>query len=243
MLHRLALGVLGAVVSTACGTILGTSEDPPTVGNGDGGAGADGRSEGATTADAGAAGDGAASDAGEAGDAGNTSKVVFVTSGLTQGDLRFGASATMPSGRLVADAHCAVEAAEAGLGGTFVAWISTGNSSAVALLGDGVRWVRTDGRLVFPSKASISAGNPPSLPIDRDARGAVVDGDADGGSAYVWTGTQNNGMSAGDPCANWSTTGAGGQGRHGVLASTQFWSDLTQDDTCEKFKHVLCFQK
>ena len=126
---------------------------------------------------------GSTSDASELPD-GNTGEVtpprrVFVTQAL-----RTGAN----GGTDGADAVCALEAKNAMLVGTFVAWLSTPASKAIDKLRTDAAFMTTDGKILWQSRAEIEAGTGPQAPITADAHGKAVTGIAE-----IWTGADGNG--------------------------------------------------
>lgn len=89
-----------------------------------------------------------------------------------------------------ADTICATLAANAGLAGNFVAWLSTSKVNAISRLGNASGWIRPDGKPVFKTVADIAQGKllyPPRL--DERGRDLGVD-------PLVMTGTWSDGTVA-----------------------------------------------
>lgn len=158
---------------------------------------------------------------------------VFITSTAYTGDL---------GGLEGGDAKCQLAADAAGLGGSFVAWLSmsflgAGDDSFEIhaidrVSGDGP-WYRLDGQLAFSNRANL--GTSPRVQINIDELGEEVGGETDiipvvdefgmtiggniiEGPRYVWTGTVAGGQSSPDAfhdCGSWGDETAG----HGLIGS------------------------
>lgn len=125
---------------------------------------------------------------------GATSLVIFLTSSTQNAD--FG-------GLAGADALCNNLASDAGLPGSFIAWLSVpGTDAADRLAIADLPFVRTDGTAVAGDLADLIDGSIAS-PINRDENGTSRSGD-------VWTGTLSNGT-ASVTCGDFDTTGGIGQ--------------------------------
>ena len=123
---------------------------------------------------------------------GAESRIIFATSSLHAGDL---------GGFEGADGICEARAAEAGLEGTFRAWLSTGEVDAPDRLDPAPgALVRTDGEIVVASWDALVGGSLQN-PISLDEHGDPIFGD-------VWTGTTADGSSAADHCEGF-TAGSG----------------------------------
>lgn len=115
--------------------------------------------------------------------------VVFVTSSVVRAD--FG-------GLEQADEICMQHARDAGLQGTFVAWLSTSTTDALSRLHGARGWVRTDGR-PFADEADdviFDSYYPPAL----DEYGVHV-----GLDARPWSGTRFDGSRDEDTCEDWTS--------------------------------------
>ncbi|MEL6178824.1 MAG: hypothetical protein AAFS10_07715 [Myxococcota bacterium] len=111
--------------------------------------------------------------------------LVFVSSHVLSGD-------SVPR----ADAMCTELAMEAGLGGTWMAWVSTSEVDAIdKLVGDGP-WSLVDGTVVFDDRASLSDTGA-KAPISTNERGEDV------GESLLYTGTGADGRATGMDCAGW----------------------------------------
>jgi len=226
----------------------------PSAGAGGGGAGAE-PPEGGTGPGPAPGGAGNAGAAGAAGAGPSTpvdpapalSKRVFVTSAAYHGDLRSQGSGA--DGLDGADRLCTESAAAAGLGGTWLAWVSTAEVDALSRLPLGVRWTLIDGSTeVFPSRGAISMG--PLHAIDTDEQGAIVA--ASGAApATVWTNTDRFGRNSvegqNNACDDW--TGQTGVATVGAVVDPALaaalglsWTDTRQPRACGSEYRLYCFE-
>ena len=127
---------------------------------------------------------------------------VFITVQAFNGDL---------GGLSGADAICQGEADRAGLGGNFVAWLSTSDTDARDRVDD-VLYRRLDGQLVAVDLNDLTDGSIAN-PINLD-----VDGGLGGSASFVFTGTLADGTAAAGNCQNWTRDfdGVGGVAGAGV---------------------------
>ena len=118
--------------------------------------------------------------------------IVFITSTTFQGD--FGAAA----GIAAADGHCVAHAEAAGIGGTYVAWISGPEIAAKDKIANASGWIRPDGKPFANTVDDILAGRI-FYPVDADEAGMRVNG-------TLWTATGLDGTydENGD-CEGWTT--------------------------------------
>lgn len=168
--------------------------------------------------------------------AGRVTKRVFVTRKVFNGD--FG-------GLVGADSQCAAAASEAGLKGTFIAWLSGRDKGAVVRAADRLdeaRYAMLDGTVAFESKAQFTAG--PSAPIMITELGTALDNISD---INVWTGTLSSGTPSPDyRCLDWTSADrddagiAGDVGRGGTD-----WSSTRSPEahSCRDANHLYCFEK
>lgn len=124
-------------------------------------------------------------------DPGNTSdagtpgiKRIFITSKGSNGSL---------GGLKGADSLCASAALDSGLGGKWVAWLSSSTEDAIDRVKDVGPWYLVDGTtLIFKNKSSMISSNP-EAPISQDEYGQPI------GPVYYWTGTAKDGKKDGSP--------------------------------------------
>ena len=151
---------------------------------------------------------------------------VFVTS--TDHAANFG-------GATAADTICQTHATNAGLPGTYVAWVSDASSTAVTRLGSARGFVRVDGAPFADTLSDITSTNKILNPLRIDENGVDV------GTVGVWTGTNANGTAHGSTCSNWTSTSGSGQ-----TGSTQggpnAWTSRTTQ-SCMGPLRLYCFQK
>lgn len=168
---------------------------------------------------------------------------VFVTSVAYHGDLKTLGGAG--SGIEGADSLCNSLAQAAGLGGTWVAWVSTSTVDAISRLAADGRWTLIDGATeVFPSRGDVQFG--PLHAIDTAEDGEVV---SDLGDVVVWTNTDRFGknVTAGqaNACDDWS--GQVGTADVGVVVDPQAamglsWTDTGQPRACGSEFRLYCFE-
>lgn len=176
-------------------------------------------------------------------------KRVFVTSARYRADF---ASRGGGDGLAGADAACTDLAHAAGLGGAWVAWLSTSHADAIDRVPDVGPWYLADRlTLVFPSKAAIAAG--PLAAIDQDERGTAV------GAVLVWTSTDASGhydvatrtyqdqSIALDGCADWTSSSSTGWASGGWTSIRARWTGdkaaIDAADPCSASDALYCFEK
>jgi len=178
-----------------------------------------------TTTDAATA---ARPDAGTDADTVPVGQRVFVTSTTVKGNL---------GGLAGADRVCGTLAAAAGLGGTWVAWLSSHDGEPQAIdrvTGTGPFRLVT-GELVAASKSDLT-GKPLAHAIDRDENGVAVP------KSRVWTGSGANGRYLTKDCAKWTGGGNNG-GRYGDSSATSAqWTDEGVED-CDRTLRLYCFER
>jgi hypothetical protein len=140
----------------------------------------------------------------------NAQTRVFVTESATSSDM---------GGVAGGDAHCQASADEAGLGGTWSAYLSGGGASAITRIAEGP-YYRMDGALIANDKADLTDGSI-AVPIQLTQYGTYM-------STWVCTGATETGGSTGYDCVGW-TRGCGVcDGDHWYVESGN--SGRTSDD-------------
>ncbi|MBK7862597.1 MAG: hypothetical protein IPJ65_29110 [Archangiaceae bacterium] len=130
-----------------------------------------------------------------AGTDGGAANFVFLTSATYPGD--FGGAA-------VADGICQAHARDAGLCGTYRAWLgSLDGGPAPSRLGAASGWVRRDGRPFVESVSALFA-NDTYYPLLHDEHGVRLPL-----LASVWAGVDVDGGISPETCADWTRTDAG----------------------------------
>ncbi len=137
---------------------------------------------------------------------------------------------------LDADGRCGTLASEAGLSGSFRAWLSDGESSP------STRFTRPEGNYVRPGGTVIAKGwagltaGPLKVSLDYDEFDdeTLLGFDA-------WTGTHADGTPSGQSCTNW--TGKG-QVTYGDIREVDGrWTKMPNAGQCSGFKHLYCFEQ
>jgi hypothetical protein len=141
----------------------------------------------------------------------------------------------------LADAHCQLLAASAGLSGAYMAWLSDasqGPSSRFLLPQASPRpFVLTNGATLAQDWTSLTNG-PLLLPIDTDEAAQNV------GSSSVWTNTTPQGDPASQDahCSAWSSSNIGVSGRIGGTTETDpNWTNFAPM-VCSGSARIYCFQ-
>lgn len=178
--------------------------------------------------------DGAVVDAADAAPPGRT---IFVTSQTFNGDL-----GTRDGG----DSKCQSAAKDAGLPGTYRAWLSEEGVSVLdRLVTDAGPLRLVNGTTVADSTADLAMAGP-RTGIVLDERGKKRGGGAcEDGGLIAWTGTGPDGAAPdmfGMDCAQWRTSG-GNQGVAGVVGSTDdSWTSACQRP-CGQQAALYCIQQ
>jgi hypothetical protein len=164
-------------------------------------------------------------------------RIVFVSSVMFTGDM---------GGLLGADAECQALAGAAGLGGTYMAWLSDDmESPATRMVQSAEPYVRVDGVQVAPNWAGLIDGVL-DAPINvTELGGAPPIGNtscAGGGFPTVWTSTASNATSQGSACGNFaSILGSGRWGRADVTDGS--WTSWCVGGTCDWLSPIYCVQQ
>jgi hypothetical protein len=179
-------------------------------------------------------------------------KRMFVTSVGYAGNLaELGGAETGLEG---ADSLCNQHAVAAGLGGTWVAWLSSSTEDAFDRVPDVGPWYTVDTTtVIFANKLSMPNG--PEVDVILDESGKDPGGFR---SPVVWTATNDHGRydvkpreSAGqtvqlDGCLDWTTDDASSRASIGWANYPNIWTEqLTLDgyDACSANNRLYCFEK
>jgi hypothetical protein len=162
-------------------------------------------------------------------------KKLFVTRKTFTGDL---------GGLSGADAKCAAAAADGGLEGTFVAWLSGRSGGSLVRAADRLgeaRYVMLDGTIAFESKTQLTTG--PSKPILVNELGVPLEAF----EPEAWTGTLASGTPSPDyRCLDWSSSANAENGIVGeVDRGGAEWSATKSIAAvrCNESHHLYCFEK
>jgi hypothetical protein len=168
-----------------------------------------------------------------AGDLSAARKRVFVTSGTWLGDLKTHGGGT--DGLDGGNKLCQAAATTAGLGGTWVAWLSDSTHNAVDRVTDVGPWYRMDGMMVFANKAGLTGH--PMVAINRTENNTVAAGLA----AIPFTGTSDGGAKNAATCTDWtSDTGTGECGQ--ATATNKNWTEFMAL-SCGVAYSLYCFEQ
>lgn len=161
------------------------------------------------------------------------SRKAFVTSAAVRPDM----------GRDAFDARCAQDAENAGLDGTFLAFVSTNSQSAASRFDlTGPTYARVDGVPIVSQAADLATAATLETPINLHANGSMVGAP----NRLVFTGSASPSMTStgATSCANWSTTNYDNLAQIGDPGSygTNWWNDRT-DWHCNTFLKVYCLEQ
>lgn len=189
--------------------------------------------------DAGATGGGGGATGGGGGGSGVDAGVrqMFVTSSRWPGSLvslpaaDAGADAGVLDALATADALCTAHALDAGLGGAWVAWLSTSQVTAASRLPAG-RWtlVGAADQLVVDD-----AGVRLTTVLNRNERGVRVP------ASSVWTGIPISDDNFGFTCLEWTAGDGGFTATVGVTDGGRWHADHIEP--CETLSRLYCFER
>jgi hypothetical protein len=161
-------------------------------------------------------------------------KKVFVTSQTWDGNL---------GGLSGADTKCQTAASNAGLSGTYKAWLSSGVLYATSRLNHSpYPYVRTDGATIANDWNDLTNEDDIQNPIDKDEFGNTVGSPQ---SAHSYTYPNGQGVdSPGAPfyCSDWTTSSNSQYTRYGSTTETYQWSDINWG-FCNTFHRLYCFEQ
>ncbi|MBL8179282.1 MAG: DNRLRE domain-containing protein [Bryobacterales bacterium] len=158
-------------------------------------------------------------------------KLAFVTSSIRSANL---------GGLAGADAICNQEAAAAGKGGTFKAWLSTTTQSAAQrFVQSTVPIVRVDGALIAYDWADLTSGSI-RAPINLTATGASI---TNPGPFSTWTNTTDTGAASSLDCVGWTSASSTLLGLGGVIVGTDASWTATVNRFCSTQLRLYCIQQ
>lgn len=156
----------------------------------------------------------------------------------------FGVAANSAVGGIAgADTMCANAASAAGLGGTYMAWLSTGaadDPDSRFITKAAIPYRGADGALVANNWTDLTDSSVSVNPARKDAYGnwnaagwIISNVDTDGTAAY--DGTNN--------CSGWTTNGTGYTNHYGQSNQTNSnWTDAGTGN-CSGYRIILCIQQ
>jgi len=185
-------------------------------------------------------------------------KVVFVTKSAGSSDLKTWTKAGGNTGLGAADAICQSEANEAGLEGTFKAWLSDTNNNAKDRIGENSGgWIRTDGHVFAISMealtyeaadySSFDGDQGPLVPLRYHADATRSDDN------MPFTATMVNGLKEDnhthhntEDCTQWNSQNST-HGRNPLGGATEatyyHWTDNSNFGiSCDDTRPLFCFQ-
>ena len=160
-------------------------------------------------------------------------KRVFITRHTVDGDLKTptGAASGLDGG----DAICMLGVRDAGLGGTWRAWLSDSQTDAITRISGAGPWVNVSRTaVIFESRAALAMGPEILGETLMDETGDTFP------ARFVWTGTLADGTKAPETCSDWTATTSTGVA--GEIDRVATW---TQDSVIDCFKSVglYCFEQ
>ncbi|HTQ05726.1 MAG TPA: hypothetical protein VMI54_17810 [Polyangiaceae bacterium] len=160
-------------------------------------------------------------------------KRVFVTGQTFDGNFKELGNASDANGLSGADAACNDAATKAGLGGTWIAWLSVTGDDAINRVADVAPWYLVDQvTKVFDSHGQLAA--PADVPVNMTENGDAVTGPA-------WTGTTLLGTAHSARCGEWKNNGTT-LGAWGDVGSAFDWS-YKDTQYCSKMARLYCFEQ
>jgi hypothetical protein len=172
------------------------------------------------------------------------SKRVFVTSTRSNGDLATYVKnnidiAFSGDGLQAGDRICQWRADTVGLGGAWIAWLSTDAIDAKDRIPDQT-YVRTgcDVVVVADNKADLISSDI-DAPIDKDENSKLLK------DIGVWTGTHENGQRiVNDNCSGWTVGNSSKGGMTGDSGSTTYiWTHFFSSKCDDSKNHLYCFEQ
>jgi hypothetical protein len=165
---------------------------------------------------------------------GVTDKCIFVMSAGGNGN--FLVDLPEPNGLAAADYYCNNSADQAGLPGTYVAWMSDSTTNAGDRVTSDGPYVTPAGDLVANSLADLVDGSL-NTAIDDDENGTTVPPTA------VWTGTASTGLSTGGNCLGWTDGTSSQQAIVGLNTSTSSEWTNSFSEFCDVSLPNYCVQQ
>ena len=218
-----------AVIGRTCsiGLCIGGGTGGGSGGSG-GGGGAGGGGGGAGGAGGAGGGTGGGARDGGSGDAGMLGAQAFRVFTTSVGVLpSFG-------GLAGGDRVCQGFAADAGLPGTFQAWLSTTDAGArLRFAAIDAHWDQPGAGVAFNNASQLATT--PNRALDRDERGALI------AAGSAWTGTLTGGNPSGASCSNWAPTTTS-TGTFGSVIAAANWTAGGVATLCTTSRRLYCLQ-
>lgn len=162
------------------------------------------------------------------------SRTIFVT-----GDTFNGSLGGLDGG----DSKCQAAAADAGLDGSYRAWLSDGSENAADRMVAGGPLRLANGVIVATTARELSVTGP-LAPIVVDERGRTVDGGGCDGGLPVWTATSGDGGNIKSlDCARWGSSVATSNGLAGVAGGAGALWTAACVRTCAQSAALYCIEQ
>lgn len=162
---------------------------------------------------------------------------VFITSLSYDGNFA-GAPVSFDPAIEGADDACNTAATNAGLTGTWTAWLSDNNTDAIDRIFDGgVKYQLINGTVIANNRTDLTDGTlTAGINIDESGNEVLP-------AFPVWTATAIDGTNPGvGTCDNWTTNVSTQIGRIGIANKTDAtWTDEGGGNTCDSFNRLYCF--
>jgi prepilin-type N-terminal cleavage/methylation domain-containing protein len=153
-------------------------------------------------------------------------KQIFVTTGTWNGNL---------GGLTGAAAKCQTAAIDAGLSGTYVAWLSGDGYYASDYTSSANYYILVDTTRVADSEEDLTDGTLQTA-INKDEY-------SNARNTAVWTGTDSMGYDSGYTCTDWTNSTSGISGTAGLSsAADQTWTD-NGTAACNSLKSLYCVEQ
>lgn len=134
-----------------------------------------------------------------------------------------------------ADMYCRSAATNAGLTGTYRAWLSTASTNASDRIADVGPWYSTLDKVVFSSKAALGEAPAAQIVDERGAASSTPD---------PWTGTDAQGAASGQDCEAWTNATGDAKATTGTgFASDPEWGGGATTLHCDAQAPLICFQQ
>ena len=157
-------------------------------------------------------------------------KTVFVTSNTYTGNL---------GGIAGGHAKCQAAAANAGLSGTYKAWISDDTYNPAGDFTQNLGpYLLTNGTQIATRYSDLTDGTI-AAPINRDEFGNSI------GGGYAWSNTNSYGNKATtlDPCTQWTADGSGWAYSGDTTVTDNNWAYPGDYSQCYELNHLYCFEQ
>jgi hypothetical protein len=157
---------------------------------------------------------------------------LFTTSATFTGDIVTAGGGGDPVS--AGDRLCAGAAADAGLTGTWRAFIADRSDSAMTRHHAGAPY-RLVGTSTQVFRTASKLAQPPEVPLNRSEFGAVLPASA------VWTGTDPGGSNDGSDCSIWASAASTGRGSVGFTNDAGAWTGAF-NSPCDQQARLYCFE-